>query len=83
LKEDQIEMKCVTCNRLKHKGNTVEEKTLTSSLNEISTDQQGNRAVVGGCATPPSPTPSYKEGLRQIFKDDVNEFLFSLDIFMG
>ncbi len=54
--------------------------TATSSSNEISTDQLGNRVLVKGIGvTPPAHTPFYKRFLGQIFKDDVNGFS-SLDI---
>ncbi len=43
-----------------HEGNMEEEnKTATSSLNEISKDQLGNRMVGGGGGTLPTPTPFY------------------------
>jgi hypothetical protein len=45
--------------------------TVTSSLNEISTDQLRNRVVTGGGIT---PIPFYSRLLDGIFKDDVNVF---------
>ncbi len=49
--------------------------TVTSSLNEISTDQ-----LEGGGVIPPALIPSYSRLLGQIFKDDVNGFTSKLDI---
>jgi hypothetical protein len=46
--------------------------TVTSSLNDISTDQQGNSMVVQrGGVTQPIPTTLHS---RLIFKDDVSDF---------
>ncbi len=58
------------------KETTRRRTNLTSSLNEISTDQQGNRVVSGGGGgggNQPDPTPS-----GHIFKDDVNGFFLYL-----
>jgi hypothetical protein len=55
-----------------------------SSLNEISTDQLGNRMVVvrGEGVTSPSahPHPFLQQASGQIFKDDVNGFSSISDI---
>ncbi len=48
--------------------------TVRSSLNEISTDQLGNRSVVRGGATPPTSTPFYSFGIY-VFIDDTNSLL--------
>jgi hypothetical protein len=47
---------------------------VTSSFNEMSVDQLGNRVVERGGGTPPDPTPFYKRASGEIFKDDTNGF---------
>jgi hypothetical protein len=57
-------------------------RTVTSSLNEIFTDQLGNRVVVGGggALLRPPPPLSIAGFSRRIFKDDVNGFFSTPDI---
>jgi hypothetical protein len=52
--------------------------TVTSSLNEISTAKLGNSTVVRGRDV--CPTPSSQQASRQIFKDDVNDVPYTLNI---
>ncbi len=60
--------------------------TVTSSLNEISTDQLGNRVMVkggwggGGVGVNPAAYISLQQAFGQIFKDDVSGFPSSSDI---
>jgi hypothetical protein len=56
--------------------------TVTSSLNEISTDQVENKMVVsgGGGRRYSALIPFYKQASGQIFNDDVNGISSTLDI---
>jgi hypothetical protein len=57
-----------------HEGNIEEEITVTSSLNEISTDQLGNRVVPKGGGGCPHQLPIQLLASGQIFIDDVTAF---------
>jgi hypothetical protein len=67
-----------------HEGNSRRRMTVTSSLNEISTDQLGIRVVVReGGVTPPTPMHSFlQQASGQIFKDDVNGFSSTSDSYL-
>jgi hypothetical protein len=56
--------------------------TVTSSLNEITTDQLGNRVVArgGGRCLSARPHPFLQQASGQISKDNVNGFFFTSDI---
>jgi hypothetical protein len=55
--------------------------TATSSLNEISTDQLGNRlGMRGECVTPPVPHPFLQQASGQLFEDDVDGFSSTSEI---
>ncbi len=65
-----------------HEINIVELSiTVTSSLNEIYTDQQGKRVVFGGGWAGFTPPVSAAGLWADIYKDDVNGFLPTSDIF--
>ncbi len=53
---------------------------VTSSLNETSTDQLGNRVVVRLRGVSPPLPPFLQQADGQIFKDDVNGFSSISDI---
>jgi hypothetical protein len=52
--------------------------TVTSSLNEITTDQPRIRVVVRGRHNSAHPHPNLQHASRDKFKDDVNGFFFLL-----
>jgi hypothetical protein len=55
--------------------------SVTSSLNEISPDQLGNRAeVIGEVLLRPPPTHFLQQASGQLFKDDVNDFSYISNI---
>ncbi len=55
---------------------------MTSFSSKIFTDHLGNKMVVRGRRyTPPAPTPFLRPSSGQIFKDDVNGFSSTSDIF--
>ncbi len=57
-----------------HKGNTHEEGTVTSLINEISTDQLGKGGGEGGGGALLCPFPSLQHASEQIYKDLLNSF---------
>jgi hypothetical protein len=56
--------------------------TVTSSFNEVFTDQMGNRVAVRGRGDVTLSASFYKQASGQRFKDDVNGFSSTANIFL-
>jgi hypothetical protein len=58
-----------------HREGNIKENNVRSSLNEMSTDQLGNRQVVRGSRHfSDHHQPFFRQVYGQIFKDDMNGF---------